>query len=152
MLDVPNRDAHGGCELGLCLLEHDVEPHWPGHAVILHKAFMVPCVSLDVFSVADDRGTVAAKISTPDGVPCAVLHALASVVDRECDVVLDSNAIFVVEAVVFLFGIHRFAQQHSPRLHHRQNGSQNGQSDCRHVFLIVLRSHDNGIVLYRVRR
>ena len=81
----PNRGARGGCELGWRLLEHDVERHRPGHAGKEEKACMVLGASLGLFGVADDRGTVAAKISTPGHVLFAVLTALACVVDSECD-------------------------------------------------------------------
>ena len=55
---------------------------------------MVLGASLGLFGVADDRGTVAAKISTPGHVLFAVLTALACVVDSECD--FSRLGIFVV--------------------------------------------------------
>ena len=152
MLDVPNLDAHGRCELGLCLLEHGGAAPPAGHEVGGSTALVVRGGSLDVFGVADARGTLVAEISLPDGVLFAVLPALANVVGRECDAVLDGSGIFADLPVVFLCDLHRFLQQHTPRLHHRENGRQNGQPDRRHVFLSVVESHGKGIVVYRARR
>ena len=148
MLYVPNRDAHGGCELGLCLLERDDEPHPAGHALDEQNVLVVRRALLDVFGVADDRGT-AVKISLPECVLYAVLPALASVVGRERDVVLDGSRISLEHAVVSLRGLHRCLQRYAPRLHHREKRRHNGQPDCRHVFLTVPQSHDKWIVVYR---